>query len=151
MPTEVGSSAAVFNQDRDALSYQSPVLSKNVNSGVSHSLNQFHKTSTPKSPKVHLALTESSVSDCHQSPTGQLHFDWSCQSHHCQWMAILQQMHKAKIMVSRHKLLLMGILTCPMIWVWGLFPLRFLMMTLMLIHHCVNILGLVIVPQNSMS
>ena len=36
---------------------------------------QFHKTSTPKSPKVYLALAESSVLDCHQSPTRQLHFD----------------------------------------------------------------------------
>ena len=74
-------------------------------------------------------------------------------------MAILQQIHWAKIMVLRHKLLLfhynrltlMGILTCSMTWFQGLFPLRFLTMTLNLIHHCVNILGLVIVLQNSVS
>ena len=75
MSTEVGSSATVFRSDSNILSYQSPVWSKNVNSGVSHSASQFHKTSTPKSPKVYLALTESSVSDCHQSPTRQLHFN----------------------------------------------------------------------------
>ena len=75
MSTEVGSSATVFEPDREVLSCQSPVLSKDVNSGVSHSADQFHKTSTPKSPKVYLALTELSISDCHQSPTRQLHFD----------------------------------------------------------------------------
>ena len=50
-------------------------MSKNVNSRVSHSASQFHKTSTPKSSKVYLTLTESSVSDCYQSPIRQLHFD----------------------------------------------------------------------------
>ena len=45
------------------------------NSEVSHSATQFHKTSTPKSPKVYLGLTWSLVLDCHQSPTRQLHFD----------------------------------------------------------------------------
>ena len=83
----------------------------------------------------------------------------SGQSHHCQWMVILSQMHYAKIMVQRHKLLLfhynrfalMGILTCPMTWFYRLFPLRFLAMALKLIHHCVNILGQVIVLVNSVS
>ena len=75
MPTEVGGSTTVFKQDREALNYQSPVLSKNVNSEVSHSASQVHKTSTPKSSKVYLALTESSVLDCHQSSTRQLHFN----------------------------------------------------------------------------
>ena len=75
MSTEVGSSVTVFEPDREVLSCQSPVLSKDVNSGVSHSADQFHKTSTPKSPKVYLALTELSISDCHQSPIRQLHFD----------------------------------------------------------------------------
>ena len=62
-------------------------------------------------------------------------------------------------MVERHKSLLfhynrlklMWILTCPMTWFLGLFPLRFLTMTLKLIHHCVNILVLVIVLWNSIS
>ena len=73
--TDVGNSATVFEPGRDILSYQSPVLSRDVNSGVSHSADQFHKTSTPKSPKVYHALTELSILDCHQSPTRQLHFD----------------------------------------------------------------------------
>ena len=75
MSTEVDSSATVFEPDTAVISYQFPVLSKNVTPGVSHSVSQFHKTSTPKSPKVYLDLTESSVLDCHQSPTRQLHFD----------------------------------------------------------------------------
>ena len=38
MPTELGSSATVFEPGREVLSCQSPVLSKDVNSGVSHSV-----------------------------------------------------------------------------------------------------------------
>ena len=75
MSTEVGSSATVFEPDRDVLSFQSPVLSKNVNSRFSHSAGQSPKTSTPKSLSVDVALTDSSVPDCHWSPTRQLHFD----------------------------------------------------------------------------
>ena len=75
MPTELGSSATVFKLGREVLSCQSPVLSKDVNSGVSHSVGQFHKTSTPKSLRVYPALTESLIQDCHQSSTRQLHFD----------------------------------------------------------------------------
>ena len=55
---EVGNSATVFEPGREVLSYKSPVLSKGVNSGVSHSAGQFHKTSTPKSLNVDVALTE---------------------------------------------------------------------------------------------
>ena len=73
--TDIGSSATVFEPDREVPSNQSPVLSKNVNLGVNHSAGQFHKTSKPKSPKGYLALTESSVLDCQPSPTIQLHFD----------------------------------------------------------------------------
>ena len=72
MPIELGSSATVLKPGREVFSCQSPVLSKDVNSGVSHSAGQFHNTSTPKSLRV---LTESLVQDCHQSPTRQLHFD----------------------------------------------------------------------------
>ena len=50
-PTEVGNSATVFEPFRVVLSYQSQVLSKNVNSGVSQSTGPFHKTSTPQVPK----------------------------------------------------------------------------------------------------
>ena len=75
MPSESGSSATVFKPDREVLSCQSPVLSKNFNSGVNHSAGQFHKTSTPKSLRVYTALTESLVQNCHQCPTRRLHFD----------------------------------------------------------------------------
>ena len=75
MPAELVSSATVFEPGREVLSCQSPVLSKDVNSGVSHSAGQFHKTSIPKSLRVNPALTESLFLDCHQSPTRQLHFD----------------------------------------------------------------------------
>ena len=75
MPTELGSMATVFEPGREVLSCQSPVLSKGVNSVVSHSAGQFHKTSTPKSLMVYPALTESLVQDCHQSSTRRLHFD----------------------------------------------------------------------------
>ena len=75
MPIELGSSATVLKPGREVPSCQSPVLSKDVNSGVSHSAGQFHKTSTPKSVKVYPALMESLVQDGHQSPTRQLHFD----------------------------------------------------------------------------
>ena len=113
MSTKVGISGAVFEPDTEALSYQFPVLSKNVNSGVSHSAGQFYMTSTPNSPKVYLALTESSVLDCHQSPTRQLHFDGPGPE-----PALSVDGHSptnalGKIMVLRYKLLLMGILTCP--------------------------------------
>ena len=118
MSTKAGSSATVVEPDRKvhSLSYQSHVLSKKVNSGVSHSVSQFHKTSTPKSPKVYLALTESLVQDCHQSPTRQLHFD-------SPWLEppLLVDGHSltnalGKI-VQRHKLLLFLHNRLMLIWI----------------------------------
>ena len=61
-------------------------------------------------------------------------------------------MYRHKLLVFHYnRLTMMGIPTCPMTWFWSLFSLRFLTMTLKLIHHCVNILGLVIVLWNSVS
>ena len=68
IPTELGSLATVIKPGREVLSCQSPVLSKDANSGVSHSTGQFHKTSTPKSLRVFPTLTESLVQDWPEPP-----------------------------------------------------------------------------------
>ena len=74
-PTELGNPAKLFEPCKEVPGYQSPVPSKDVNSGVLHSTGQFRKTSTPKSLNVDVTITDSSVPGCHQSPMRQLHFD----------------------------------------------------------------------------
>ena len=89
--TEEGNSATVFEAGRDVISYQFPVLSRDVNSGVSHSGDQFHKTSTPKSPKVYRALSYQ-FQIVKSLPPDDYILIVSDQSylHHCQWLVILQ-------------------------------------------------------------